>query len=126
MPITVKNEEVEQLAREAAKVGRTSLTEAIRRRGLVALKEHFERLYTTEGGRIEIALRDAEMTLKVAACPAVMHMRKTGYPVAELFHETTRTVNAAICEEAGFTAELTEYDPETGRSVQRFYRSVQE
>ena len=40
MPITVKNEEVEQLAREAAKVGRTSLTEAIRR----ALEAHLLRL----------------------------------------------------------------------------------
>ena len=33
------------------------------------------------------------------------------------------TVNQAICHETAFAAELTEYDDETGRSIQRFYRS---
>lgn len=62
--------------------------------------------------------------LKVKACPAVMHMRENGYPVARLFHETTKTVNEALCEGTPFEAELAEYDEETGRSVQRFYRRV--
>ena len=90
--------------------------------GLVALKEHFEKIYKIEGGKIEITLCDNELILKVDVCPAVMHMRENGYPVAELFHETTKTVNEAICEGSEFVFELVEYDPQTGRSVQRFYR----
>ena len=98
------------------------LRDAIKARGLIALKEHWENIYKIEGGRIEIELSDDEMILKVEACPAVVHMRRQGYPVAELYHETTRTVNDAICEATGFAAELLEYEAQTGRSVQRFYR----
>ena len=94
----------------------------LRRRGLVALKEHFERLYETEGGEASITLAGEELILRVAACPAVTHMRSRGYTVARLFGETTRIVNEALCEGSDFAAELVEYDDETGRSVQRFYR----
>ena len=99
------------------------LTAAIEKRGLVALKEHIEQLYETEGGTVDIELTDDGMLVTVETCPAVMHMREKGYPVAELFVETTKTVNEALCEGTGFAAELVEYDPETGRSVQRFFRS---
>jgi hypothetical protein len=98
------------------------LTGALKQRGLIVLKEHFEKIYQLEGGQIEIQFSDDEMTLTVKACPAVEHLRKEGYPVAELFYETTRTVNETICEGTDFTAELVEYDSRTGRSLQRFSR----
>ncbi len=98
------------------------LTEAVKERGLVAMKEHIEKIYAMEGGEININFDDSEMTVEVKTCPAVSHMRKEGYMVAELFYETTKTVNEAICEGTGFTAELVEYDHRTGRSVQRFSR----
>lgn len=98
------------------------LKKSLDERGLVAIKEHYEKIYDIEGGKIEITLCDDELILKVDACPAVMHMRENGYSVAELFHETTKTVNEAICQGSEFDFELVEYDPETGRSVQRFYR----
>ena len=63
---------------------------------------------------------EERLVIRVPACPAVRHMRRQGYPVARLFHETTRTVNEALCEGTPFCAELAEYDPETGRSVQIF------
>jgi hypothetical protein len=96
------------------------LKEDIRERGLVALKEHFEKLYETEGGDVEVTLSPDELRIDVPACPAVTHMRAKGYPVARLWVETTRTVNEALCEGTAFQAELLEYDEETGRSVQRF------
>ena len=58
----------------------------------------------------------------VEACPAVTHLRKNGYPVAELFFETTRTVNETICEGTHFAAELLNYNPKTGSGIQRFTR----
>ena len=99
------------------------LREDLAVRGLAALKEHFEKQYEQEDGSIRITLSDDEMILEVDACPAVTHMRACGYQVARLFVETTRTVNEAICEGSDFAAELVEYDPQTGRSRQRFYRS---
>lgn len=94
----------------------------LERRGLVALAEHFGKLYETEGGRIEVTLSDDELRLAVEACPAVAHMRERGYPVSPLFYETTKTVNEAICEGTPYAAELVEYDEQTGRSIQRFSR----
>ena len=100
------------------------LTKALKERGLVALKEHLERVYQPEGGEISMEFTEDELVLKVESCPAVMHMRRKQYPVARLFVETTRTVYEAICEGTGFSAELLEYDPQTGRSIQRFHRSL--
>lgn len=98
------------------------LREQLKARGLIALKEHFERMYELEGGEVEITLSPDELTIQVKACPALTHMREQGYPVARLFSETTKTVNKALCEGTPFAAELVEYDEQSGRSVQRFFR----
>lgn len=98
------------------------LISAIRERGLAPLKEHFERVYAIEGGQVYIEFTEDEMVLTVEACPAVIHMRRQGYPIAAMFSETTRTVNDTLCEGTPFAAELVEHDEETGRSVQRFHR----
>lgn len=113
-------EAVREYLRQFATAFYAPLNRAIKERGLGALKEHVEKIYGLEGGKIHIQFTDAEMTVSVEACPAVAHMRKEGYPVAELFYETTKTVNETICAGTGFTAELVEYDHRTGRSVQRF------
>jgi hypothetical protein len=99
------------------------LTEALGRRGLVALEEHFRRVYDLEGGEVRFTRSDDELRIEVDACPAVTHMRKQGYSVARLFHETKGTVGKAICCGTGFEAELLEYDDQTGRSVQKFFRA---
>jgi len=98
------------------------LREQLAKRGLVALKEHYAKVYETEGGTVEFALSEDELVLRVAACPAVTHMRRQGYPVARLFRDTVRVVNEALCEGTPFAAELLDYDEQTGRSVQRFHR----
>lgn len=98
------------------------LTEALRRRGLIVLEERFRKICELEGGDVRFISSEDELRIEVDACPAVTHMRKQGYPVARLFRETTETVNRAICHETPFAAELVEYDDQTGRSIQRFYR----
>ena len=115
-------EAVRDYLREFTRAYYAPLKSAIRQRGLSALKTHFEKLYTREGARFRMRLTRDELVLTVATCPAVAHMKRQGYPVARLFFETTRTVNEALCEGTPFQAELAEYDPETGRSVQRFFR----
>ena len=98
------------------------LVSDIKERGLMALKERLEEIYKAEGARVETALSGDELLVTVEACPAVMHMREQGYRVARLFRETTSTVSDALCEGTPFSAELVEYDEQTGRSVQRFRR----
>jgi hypothetical protein len=125
-------EAVRQYVRQFARAFYGPLAEDLRNRGLVALQEHFARIYELEGAnprfrRTENKTGTApvlfeELVIELDACPAVTHMREHGYPVARLFHETTKTLNEALCEGTPFAAELLEYDHETGRSVQRFFR----
>ena len=49
-------------------------------------------------------------------------LKRFEHKVSPLFVETTRTVNEAICEGTPFAFELVEYDEQTGKSIQRFYR----
>ena len=98
------------------------LTARLKEEGLSVLKEHFEKIYAVEGGEIETELSVSELIISVKSCPAVTYMKKNGYPVARLFHETTKTVNESLCEGTPYAFELVEYDMQTGRSVQRFYR----
>ena len=115
-------EAVRQYLRQFVVTYHAPLKAEIKQRGLVALKDHFEKMYRLEGGVIHLACSDDELRLEVKACPAVTHMREKGYPVAELFVETTRTVNEALCEGTPFAAELVRYDEADGHSIQRFYR----
>ena len=114
---------VRQYLRQFANSYYAPLKEDLKKRGLVALKEHFEKAYGREGGQVEMTLSEDELLMRVESCPAVTHMRKSGYAVARLFHETTRTVNQALCEGTPFSSELLQYDQQTGRSVIRFWRA---
>jgi hypothetical protein len=113
---------VRDYLRQFARSYYAPLTEDLARRGLVALEEHFAGLYRMEGAEPRISRTDDDLYIEIDACPAVAHMRRRGYPVARLFYETTKTVNEAICEGTPFAAELLDYDDETGRSTQHFFR----
>ena len=98
------------------------LKKALKEKGLVAVRDHYEKIYKLEEGKATFTLSDGELVIDVAESPAVTHMRKNGYTVARLFHETIKTVNETICEGTDFAFELQSYDPATGKSRQRFYR----
>lgn len=98
------------------------LIKQVRRKGLPALRKHFEEIYRREGGKIRMAGTKDELILEVKECPAVRHMRKRGYKVARLFYETDRTVNEALCTGTPFSAELVSYAWKTGASKTRFFR----
>ena len=115
-------EAVRQYLRQFTNAFYAPLKEDLKQHGLIALKEHFEKLYELEGGTVQMDLSEDELIIQVKACPAVTHMRQRGQPVAHLWYETTRTVNEALCAGTQFAAELLEYDEQTGRSQQRFYR----
>lgn len=117
-------EAVRQYLWQFARTFYAPLIDDLKRRGLAAVEEHFHKVYELEGGEVRFDRSGDELRIEVVACPAVTHMRKQGYTVARLFRETTETVNRAICYETPFAAELLEHDDETGRSIQRFYRST--
>ncbi len=118
-------EAVEKFLRDFTLTYYAPLRDALKSDGLVALKDYFQTLYEAEGGDAQITLTDDELVIKTAFCPAVTHMREHDYEVARLFSATTRTVNEVLCEGTPFGAELVDYDEQTGKSTQRFYRRQQ-
>jgi len=113
---------VREYLRQFANAYYAPLKADIRRRGLPAIRDHYEKVYRREGGRIDVEMSPDELVIRVRACPAVTHMRSRRYAIARAFSETTRTVNEALCEGAAFAAELDEYDDRTGQAVVRFRR----
>jgi len=95
----------------------------IAEQGLPAVADHIRTIYENERAPVELQQTEDELLVRVESCPAVMHMRKSGYSVSDYFIETTRTVNLALVEGSAIETELLEYDPQTGRSVQRFWRA---
>ncbi|MFA5865789.1 MAG: hypothetical protein WC975_14035 [Phycisphaerae bacterium] len=105
-----------------AKAYYAPLTDDVNRRGLVALRDHFQKIYTLEQAIFTLALSENELILNLEACPAVMHIQAKGYPLSPRFYETCKTVNQALCDETPFAFELVTYEPATGQSIQKFYR----
>jgi hypothetical protein len=115
-------EAVKEYVYQFAKGFYAPLTRRLREDGLAVLREYFERVYSLEGAECRIEESPGELILRIPRCPAVSHIREMGLTLSPLFPETSRTVNAAICEGTPFEADILEYDLETGRSVQRFAR----
>ena len=115
-------EAVREYLRRFADSFYTPLRESLKKSGLSALRDHYEKIYRLEGGVATFVLSDGELIIEVPESPAVAHMRQNGYTVARLFHETVKTVNETICEGTDYGFELQSYDPATGGSRQRFFR----
>jgi hypothetical protein len=60
------------------------------------------------------------MTVHVAYCPAVRHLRKTGREVCAWFPLSTESVMQTIADEAGLAFEMCDYDAETGAATYIF------
>jgi hypothetical protein len=115
-------EAVREYLRDFGRRWHAPLRQRLLTEGLPALRRHFETLFGVEGATVRFEQTPDELVLHVEACPAVAHIRAQGGEASPLFVETTRTVNEALCEGTPYLAELLSYDPQTGRSVQRFRR----
>ena len=114
---------LEEFFARAAKAVYAQLIENLRERGLEALKEHWDTVFTLEAGGFETWYEGDTLVLDVRACPAIHHMRARNYRIADHFCEHTRIVNEAVCAAAGYACSV-EYDQDAGRCVQRFWRAV--
>ena len=99
----------------------TPLVKGLRDEGLSALRDHWDRIFTLEGGKFEQREEDGVLVLEVHECPAIAHMKKQGYTIDPNFCEHTRILNEAICSRAGYQSSV-EYDQEAGQCVQRFWK----
>lgn len=97
------------------------LSRALREEGLLALEEHWRRIFGIEGADFELSYQGETLVLEVKRCPAISHMKDNGYPIAEDFCEHTRVINEEVCHRAGYKASCS-YNQEAGSCVQRFWK----
>ena len=116
------DESVREYLRQFATAFYVPLRADINERGLVALKEHYEEIYTLEGGKVTFTGSDDDMLMTAETNPAVTYLREQGQAVSPLFVETIKTVNETICEGTPFVAKLLSYDESNGASAVRFSR----
>ncbi|HPO16423.1 MAG TPA: hypothetical protein PLI09_23505 [Candidatus Hydrogenedentes bacterium] len=112
-----------EFLRELADTVYKPLADKLRHEGLSALREHWETVFSLEGGGASCSYEGDALVLTVNQCPAIHHMKQHGYAVAPHFCEHTRIVNEAVCRAAGYSASV-EFDQAAGRCVQRFWRAA--
>ena len=98
------------------------LISSIKEKGLLVIKEHYEKIYKIEDAVFDMNLSQDELIINLSASPAVMHIKAKGHSISELFRETVATVNKTICENTIYDAELLEYFEGNGAYRLRFFR----
>jgi hypothetical protein len=98
------------------------LKRAIRDKGLLAIKEHFEKIYKIEGAEFNMSFSQKELIIHLMRSPAVLHIKANGHSVCKSFRESVATVIKTICTDTPFDMEMLAYHEANGAYRIRFYR----
>ena len=105
-------------------VGKTyfaPLTAQLKKDGLQALENHWQKVFTKEGGRFNLYYENKTLVLEVEQCPAIAHLNKIRQLFTKRFCESTIVINETICAEAGYRCSC-QYQPGKGKCVQKFWK----
>ena len=91
--------------------------------GLVAVKAWLEKLYLVEEASevLHTELTDTELKVRIDKSPVIEYMHTLGQNPSEYYVEETRTLYAAMADEAGLGFSFDKYDEETGEAEYRFF-----
>jgi hypothetical protein len=100
------------------------LIQEIKDKGLVALKDHIEKIYSIEeaSDTVKTNLTEDCLFVDIKYCPAIAYMKSVGHTPSKWYIETTRTVNETIADITDYGFELIYYEPESGKATYRFFR----
>lgn len=89
--------------------------------GVPVIEKHFRDIFMIENGDFDLYWEAGDvLVLEVHKCPAIQHLKASGFPVMEKFCVSTRITNEEICAGAGLKCSV-EYDQENGCCVQKFW-----
>ena len=89
-----------------------------KKRGLVAIQEWIQRLYTVEEAEDLLTCCELDgdtLTVKISESPAIRHLRATGTEPSPFYIEQTRTLYSAMADSLNLSFILSYYD-ETGKA----------
>ncbi len=96
--------------------------EAMKNGALDAIADRIKETYRLEKAEDALELhRDGNtLSVKIAYCPAVKHLRKTGREVTPWFRYTTETVMQTLADIGGLKFTMESYDEQTGAAAYSF------
>ena len=114
--------EVRELLAYYAETVLGGLIEQIKEKGLAPLEAYIRATYEKEKApdAVFTEIDGDKLTVRVAYCPAVKHLREHGHEVSPWFSATTEYVMATIAEKSGLQFEMSAYDDQTGQTAYRF------
>ncbi len=115
-------ESVREYLTEFADSYYSPLKESLIKKGLIALKNHYEKIYRIEGAEFKINFSSDKLDIYLFASPAVMHIKSSGQTVSPAYKETILTINKAICRNTPFECEMVEYNSLNGAYQLSFYK----
>jgi len=97
---------------------------AMKEDALAAIADRIAETYRLEKAEdaLEMINDGNKLSVKIAYCPAVRHLRKTGREVTPWFRYTTETVMQTLAEIGGLQFTMESYDDETGAAAYSFAR----
>ena len=98
------------------------LKKALRKKGLLVIKEHYEYIYKIENAVFKMNIPANDLLIHLFKSPAVMHIKANGHTVSSSYHETVKTVNKEICRNTPYDCELVKYEQENGAYQLRFFK----
>ena len=98
------------------------LKKALMDTGLLAIKEHYEKIHQIENAIFSLNISNNELLIHISESPAVMYIKENGHAVSPLFQETVTTVNKEICMNTPYECELVDYNSENGAYQLRFFK----
>ncbi len=118
-------ESVREYLEQFAEAWYSPLKEALQKRGLVAVKEHYESIYRTEGADYDMRFSGNELVIRLKFSPAVEYIQAGGNLVSRWFRDTVGVVNRTICKGTDFDCDVQDYSEENGGYVLRFFRRAE-
>ena len=96
--------------------------EKMQKAPLRALAEKIRSTYIAEKAEdaLELVQDENSLTVKIAYCPGVKHLRATGREVSQWFPLTTTVVMETLAKAGDLEFQMEHYDQETGAAVYRF------
>lgn len=116
-------EVLEKFLRRVGKNCYKDLISSIPREGFSALEKYWKGIFTLEEGEFDIKVGENFIVLEVKKCPALSHLRETGYPIYRDFCYQTEVINSVIAEEANLGFKVEGYQNEAC-CIQRFWRKI--
>ncbi len=96
----------------------------MKKNGLLEIKKHFEKVFSSENGEFNIVFIENENKLifEVKKCPAILHLKKNKIEIDKDFCKySTETVNKVIAKESNYNFKV-DYNQENGRCLQIFWK----